>query len=64
MPIITVEMFAGRDVEQKKDIVKSLTNSFCQATGANASAVHVIIKDIAKSDWGIGGELCSDKFPD
>ena len=28
MPIIRVEMFEGRTIDQKKELVKELTNSF------------------------------------
>jgi phenylpyruvate tautomerase PptA (4-oxalocrotonate tautomerase family) len=26
--------------------------------------VQVMIRDVPKSNWGFGGELCSDLFPD
>ena len=64
MPIIRVEMFKGRDTAQKRALVKELTDAFVRAAGGNPASVHVVITDIDKSDWGSGGELCSDKFPD
>ena len=64
MPVITVEMFEGRTTEQKRKLVKTLTEGFCEAAGGTPSSVHVVIKDIAKSNWAVGGELMSDKYPD
>lgn len=64
MPLITVELFEGRSVEQKRQIVAGLTKTMCDITGGNPSAVQVMIRDVPKSDWGFGGELCSDLFPD
>ena len=64
MPIIRVEMFEGRTTEQKREMVRELTHAFVKTAGGSPAAVHVVITDVAKSDWGSGGELCSDKFPD
>ncbi len=64
MPIIRVEMFAGRTEQQKRALVRELTDAFVNAAGGTPESVNVVITDIDKSDWGSGGELCSDKFPD
>ena len=64
MPIIRVEMFKGRTTEQKRELVKEVTEAFVRTCGGNAAAIHVVITDVDKNDWGSGGELCSDKFPD
>ena len=64
MPIIRVEMFAGRTEEQKRTLVRDLTDAFIGAAGGNPDSVHVIITDVEKSNWGSGGQLSSDKFPD
>ena len=64
MPIIRVEMFTGRTEQQKRALVRELTDAFVNAAGGTPESVNVVITDIDKSDWGSGGELCSDKFPD
>tara|TARA_X000001036_G_scaffold417783_1_gene436054 strand:+ start:820 stop:1014 length:195 start_codon:yes stop_codon:yes gene_type:complete len=64
MPIIRVEMFAGRTEQQKRALVRELTDAFVNAAGGTPESVNVVITDVDKSDWGSGGELCSDKFPD
>ena len=64
MPVIHVEMFEGRSVEQKRALVRELTDALIRTCGGNAAAVHVVISDVKKENWGAGGELCSDKFPD
>jgi len=55
MPIIRVEMFEGRDVEMKSRIIKEVTDGYCRATGADPEAVHVVLTDVSKDDWGRGG---------
>ena len=64
MPIIRVEMFAGRTEQQKRALVRELTDAFVNAAGGTPESVNVVFTDVDKSDWGSGGELCSDKFPD
>ena len=64
MPMIRVEMFPGRTDDQKKALVKELTDAFVRAAGGKPESVFVILTDVEKSNWGSGGEMCSDKFPD
>lgn len=64
MPIIRVEMFEGRTRDQKRELVKELTEAFVRTCGGRPDGLHVVITDVAKEDWGSGGELCADKFPD
>lgn len=64
MPVIRVEMFSGRSEAQKRALVRDLTAAFVGAAGGNPEAVQVILTDVDKADWGMGGELCADKFPD
>ncbi|WP_373086036.1 4-oxalocrotonate tautomerase family protein [Sneathiella sp.] len=63
MPVIRVDMFEGRDTKTKQELVKSLTAEMVRITGCSEASVHVIIRNIAKEDWGMGGELASTKFP-
>ena len=62
MPIIRVEMFKGRSVEQKRALVKSLTESFVNTCGGQPQGLQIVITEVDMEDWGSGGELCSDKF--
>lgn len=64
MPVIKVEMFSGRTVEQKRQLAKALTDSFISVCGGKPQSVHIIIDDVTKDNWAIGGELCSDLYPD
>jgi len=61
MPMIRVEMFAGRTADQKRALVKELTEAFVRAAGGNAQSVQVVLSDVEKSDWAAGGQLYSDK---
>lgn len=60
MPVVIVEMWAGRSLEQKKTIIKGITDVFGMV-GTPAEAVHVIINDVPKSNWGTGGKVASEE---
>ncbi|MGQ0503035.1 MAG: 4-oxalocrotonate tautomerase [Panacagrimonas sp.] len=64
MPIIRVEMWEGRTLEQKRELVDVFTREMVRICGGNAGSVYVVIDDVKKENWGAGGQLCSDKFPE
>lgn len=59
MPVVTVEMWAGRTIEQKKKLVEGIT-SVMTDLGIPAEAVQIIIKDNPKHNWAIAGKLASE----
>ncbi len=60
MPVVTVEMWEGRTIEQKKQLAEGITSSLVKI-GVPQEAVHIIIKDNPKHNWAIGGKLASEK---
>ncbi len=60
MPVVTIEMWEGRTIEQKKQLVKGITSPF-EKIGVPKEAVSIIIKDVPKHNWAIGGKLASEK---
>ncbi len=60
MPVIIVEMWAGRTPEQKKQLAADLTQAFVKI-GTPKEAVHIIFKDNPKSNWADGGKLASEE---
>ena len=59
MPVVIVEMWEGRTVEQKKQLVEGITSSFARIN-TPPEAVQVILKDNPKQNWGSGGKLASE----
>lgn len=64
MPVITINMWKGRTVEQKRRLVKEITDTVADTLGCPRDAVHIIINEQPKTNWGIGGVLASERFPD
>lgn len=63
MPMIRVEMYAGRSADQKRALVKALTEAFCATAGGTPQSVQIILQDIEKSDWATAGVLAADAGP-
>lgn len=61
MPTIHVEMLAGRSQEQKRALVKGLTDCFTSHCGGTPASVQVVISEFGKDQWAVGGELISDR---
>jgi len=61
MPIIRVEMFPGRTIDQKRNLARELTDGFVRACGGAGEKLHVVITEVERENWGVGGELMADK---
>jgi 4-oxalocrotonate tautomerase len=60
MPIVTIKIYEGRTVEQKRGMVKDVTAAISKNIGCPASAVHIDIVDLKKENFSIGGTLAID----
>lgn len=60
MPMIRIEMFEGRTIEQKRACAKAVTQAFIETCGGTPESVSVIFTDVAKQDWANAGRLYSD----
>lgn len=61
MPVLTVQLWEGRTVEQKRNLVKALTDAMVEHAGARPDALHVILQEISRENWGLAGVLGIDR---
>ena len=61
MPIVQVELLAGRSHEQLAKMVKDITDVIVEDAGAAREAVHVILREMPKDHYSVGGVLKSDQ---
>jgi 4-oxalocrotonate tautomerase len=61
MPILHVEMLAGRTPEQKKQYAQALTETTIRVLGVPPEAVDVLITEVQRQDWFIAGVPFSEK---
>jgi 4-oxalocrotonate tautomerase len=60
MPVIHVEMWAGRTYAQKKDLAKAITEAFVKYTNSAPADTIIIFSDVPKESWAQGGVLSSE----
>ncbi len=60
MPMINVQMFEGRTLEQRRKLARELTEGTCRALGCQPGDVQIILTDIKKENWAEAGKLFSD----
>lgn len=58
MPVVIVEMWEGRTPEQKEKLIRGITKAF-EDIGTKTEAVQIVLHDIPKINWGLGGEQAS-----
>ncbi len=61
MPVIHANVWEGFGEDKAKKVITGVTRVFTDL-GIPAQAVEVIIHQIPKTHWGIGGEPASEKF--
>jgi 4-oxalocrotonate tautomerase len=61
MPIVHVYMWSGLSREAKARIIKGITKVF-KELGIPGQAVEVVIHEVPRENWGVGGEQASGKF--
>lgn len=55
MPIIRVEILEGRPPEKKEQLIRELTATAMRVLDAPAQNVRVILYELPREHWGIGG---------
>jgi len=55
MPIINIDLWAGRSAEIKDKLIQNVTKIVCETVGCPPEAVIVVIRDIPKENWGQSG---------
>jgi len=61
VPIVVVYMWSGISEDAKKKIISGITEIF-EKLGIPRNAVEVVVVEVPKENWGIGGEPASEKF--
>ena len=60
MPNITIQWFAGRTPQQKRELTQAITEAMVKIGKTTPDQVHIVFQDIEKSNWGYNGKLSSD----
>lgn len=61
MPIVHIHMLEGRSTDEKRALVKRVTDALCDTIGATPERVRIILKDMPHDEYAIGGVLVCDQ---
>jgi 4-oxalocrotonate tautomerase len=61
MPTIHVQLFEGRTPEQKRALVKAVTEATVRTLECPPESVDILIHEIKREHWATGGKLWSDE---
>jgi 4-oxalocrotonate tautomerase len=60
MPLVTIKIIEGRNTEQKRGMVKDVTDAIVKNIGCPADAVQIEIVEMKQENIGQGGKLFCD----
>lgn len=63
MPIVHVNVWEGFGPDRIRKVIEGITQVF-EDVDVPRHAVEVVVHEIPKTHWGVGGEVCSEKFKD
>ena len=60
MPVVTIETWKGKSVEQKAKLMEGIKKAFV-GIGVDPAGLTIIIHDIPRCNWAKGGEQVSSE---
>jgi 4-oxalocrotonate tautomerase len=62
LPILHVHILEGRTEERKAELIRELTETTSRVMEVSPASIRVLLSEVPKSHWGIGGTPVS-KLP-
>ncbi|MEE6716831.1 2-hydroxymuconate tautomerase [Schleiferilactobacillus harbinensis] len=57
MPLVHIDLLAGRSEDQLHQLVKDVTAAIVKNTGAPAEHVHIVLNEMANNRYSVGGVM-------
>ncbi len=61
VPVVQVSLLKGRSEEQKRNLLRAITNAVVESVDAKPVSVRVIINEIEPSHWSVAGVPFSER---
>lgn len=59
MPLIQVNYASAANAEKKEELISELTKTYARVMCANESSVWVMLNEVERENWGVGGKSLS-----
>jgi 4-oxalocrotonate tautomerase len=60
MPVAEIHLLEGRSLEQKRKLISEMTRVISESVDVKPEQVRIIIHEMPKAHFGIGGVLALD----
>ncbi|RDU38746.1 4-oxalocrotonate tautomerase [Neobacillus piezotolerans] len=60
MPLVNIQIMEGRSRETINDLMKNVTNIISETLNAPKENIRVIVTEVPKTHWAIGGTSAKD----
>ena len=61
MPIVQIHMLEGRTTEERRALAERMTDAICETIGAERERVRIIMNDMPRDEYAVGGKLVCDQ---
>jgi len=55
MPIVTINLLEGRTQNQKRDLIRNVTNTISETISSPMESIRVIINEMPFENYGVAG---------
>jgi len=63
VPIVHIQMLAGRPYERIRELMARVTDAVCAALEVPPERVRVIVSEIPRTHWAVGGRPMEGEAP-
>ena len=60
MPMVRIELYAGRTPEQKTECARAIVKAMQQHLNAKPESTQVVFVDVQPGDWLLGAKLAAE----
>lgn len=61
MPLVKIDLIAGRSREQLRQMCADVTEAISKNTGAPKEHIHIVLNEMAPEHYAVGGVLKADE---
>ena len=61
MPIVTVQMWDGQTIENKRKMAAGITEVMAPFMNNRPDKIHIVFQEVPLESWASGGQLSADR---
>jgi 4-oxalocrotonate tautomerase len=61
MPVITIQMWEGQSVDNKRAMARGITELLSPFMNDKPESIHIVFQEVPLESWASGGQLSADR---